>query len=643
MVALGIASWTLYKHNERLVTVPPELKQQIVGAFQTTLDTIQQDATAKIQATSEAIQKNADAKYDDSANEINKQMGQIVEVCTQIQHSRAEQTKQFVAMLKTQEESISQTIGHIKTQAEEQLAKQDSEILKRLTVLEDKILIVEKTTIQNNNLLANASNEASQKANAYLNAAKIAMNDNEEIAQLMFVSALRYSQDKTPILNEMIVWYEQLVQGTLEVGNTERAFSLLDSLVSICDSNITIGSINDMKGIPTIKDKLRAINEKIASYTKLQIEKQNSDLESYVQKIETLSSYNEAEKLLKELSAKTFEVSLHDKKDTIVANIIQKQSCLTTPEQPLMLPTINAETPWNSWLDNFIVRLKSNIPNSKKLEDIGTAAGILQIAKESQIDGIAERFTAIEEESRKIYLEYWCERVDRALGNSEPNINDVSSLLAESKNFLQGEREEFRNIIVELNKYITQATLDELDRNLEQQHKIEEEVSAETFLQVIGMTQSQYAQVLLQLNLLQKEYPSQFTSEINVVLQKIASLEQLARSIRSKLTVAEIKRGEEQRRKFVEWAMWQLELAKLYDKAGEDIAGTWGGTRSSPKAVEHYKDAWEALMIIHPGDLQSVDPALYQHYSELKGKIENHWTPTENELKSIHYRRITDF
>ena len=112
---------------------------------------------------------------------------------------------------------------------------------------------------------------------------------------------------------------------------------------------------------------------------------------------------------------------------------------------------------------------------------------------------------------------------------------------------------------------------------------------------------------------------------------------------KNKLIIADLNKNEAQRTRFVEWAKGQLERARTLDEEGEEIAKTWDKTRASEAAVNKYVAAWQALMSIHPGDLQAVHPALYQTYSELKMQIENHWEPNNYQREIVRYKRISDF
>lgn len=618
----------LEEHNRIVLLVPPELKEQIMALCQRTADDIKManvttinNAFLQIKETSAKNFTAQSKSFSDLLSSIRKLAGQQYAV----------QGKDFTALL-----------THLQKTADDKVASRESTIRSQLQVVADKTAIIAETTAQNQRILTSIANERTAKADAYLKAAR-SSTTKPEIAQILYISALSYSSDKVPILKEFIDWQGLFIISAIKENNIELARERLLALASICDANISTGSINDMAAIPLLKQKLSFFETQISKRASENIAEQQENINKIAKRIETLSSYEEAEQLLNELTKMTCDVSLNKQKDAIVAQIIQKQSCLTTPAQPLMLPAINPETPWVAWLGNFVARLKSDLPISKKLEDIGTAAELLQAAKQSSVDGVDEKIAEIENASRNIYLAYWQERVDRVFASSEPNVNDISALLSECNTFKKEEQTQNVDRIVKLNKLISLATLKEMEEGLKNLRKSEEGVSSETFMQMVGATQSQYMQVLLRLQGLQDKYPGNFTNEISNVSQEIAYLGQLINSYKNKLIADDLKKTEAQRKRFIDWAKAQLDRAQAYDNEGEKIASQWIKTRANEEAVANYINAWKTLMRIHPGDLSAADPALYQTYIERKALIENHWTPNDDQQRNVRYKRITDF
>lgn len=574
----------LDKHDKILLTVPPELQSQIVTVFSETANAVKADIA----------------------------------------------------------KTSNDTAAQIKVATEKMLLAQESEVRNQLATLNQKLTAIESTITDSSKTLATIAGERESKATAYLKAARAALK-TPEVAQILYVSVLSYSVNKAPILSEFIDWQSSLIQQALDANNAALAQDRLMALASICDANISTGSIADMEAIPALKGKLTSIEEQISAYKGKKLAEQQSKLNAIAQQCENVTTYKDTEKLLQELSAMTCDPSLNNQKDSVQTRVIMKQSCLTTAAHSMMLPAINADTPWIAWLENFARRLKSDLSTSKKLEDLGTAADFLQAAEQSSAEGVTEKIAGIESASRQVYLTYWQERVDRALASKTPNLNDISSLLSECNAFQPKEQKANLDRIIKLNKYITQATLAEFTESLKQLKSIENTVADETYVQMAGATQSQYLQLLLRLQGMQAKFPGHFSEEISHVTQKIAFLERLVSSYRNRLVVGDLRKNEAQREKFVTWARQQLELTKQYDDEGEAIARQWTKLRSDNQAVKKYVVAWQTLMSIHPGDLSSADPALFQTYSELKTLIENHWRPDDYQRKRVNYKRISDF
>ena len=589
-------------HNRILLTLPPDLQNKIFETFQHAAKELNLKITKNTQEASTAIIVNADKKS--------------TAVFAQISETVKKQLKEI--------------------NAENQL-----------TYIKKQVDAIGKNTDATAKILAELKVEREQKAINYLKAARASIQ-KPEIAHILYVSALTYSNEKSSILSEFIDWQASLIKQALSKNDLEDAQERLVALASICDANIAAGSINDMTAIPELKNKIAAAEKLIASYKKQQISTQKERLAEFLQKIDALDNFVQADSLLKELSAFSVDSSLSGQKDDITALVIRKQSYLTTPSQQLIIPTINEATPWCAWLKNFIVRLQSNLPTTQKLEDLGTAAEFLQAAKTSNAEGVGNLITEIEKTSRGVYLSYWKERVERALIPSSQNRDDVATLIAESNTFSPEEAKAYKNEMLKLHKFIVQATLNELKNSLKILKGIENTVSDETYMQMVAATQSQYLQLLLRIKELDTKFIGDFSKETEDITQKIAHLGQLLNSYKNRLVIRDLRKNEAQRSRFVGWAKNQLIIAEVLDNEGETIAseGLMGkvvANRSRDAAVVKYIEAWTTLMCIHPSDLQVADPALFQHYNELKNRIEKHWPPSDAHRSNVTYKRISDF
>ena len=515
-----------------------------------------------------------------------------------------------------------------------------------------KELVIIKNSQKETNSQLNAAkteivelkNERQKKAEMYLNAARTSVK-NPEIAQMLYVSALTYSENKAVILAEFITWQTNVIKQILQKNNIDLAQKHFAALAKICDTHIAWGSINDMLSIPQLQKKLAMAKQAISVYQDTQTAEYTKQINAFAEKIKSVSTYEMAETLLKELSDLQTDPSFDDLKESIAAKIIMKQSCLTTPSHQLMIPVVSEDTPWGEWLENFIVRLKSDISVTKKLEDIGAAAEFLQAAKASDCQGVAELMNEIEKTSRVIYVAYWKERVGRITSVSLSNLNDISTLITESNTFSDEEQHKNIKSIIKLNKYITQATFAELEDSMKHLKSLKNSVADEVYIQILGATQGQYIQFLLRLKALNDKYSNEFTKEINDVKYKIANLEKLSNSYKTKLAVNELKKNEARRLRFIAWAEEQIEKAREFYNDGEKIAAEWSSTTQSHPAQQKYADAWYSLMSIFPADLQYAAPNLFAVYSDWKQKIENRRAPTHEDLKDMtaKYKRISDF
>lgn len=586
-------------HNRILLTLPPDLQNKIFKTFQDAAKELKSEITKKTQETSRTIIANADKKN-------------------------------------------SAALVQISESVKKQLSEQGIDMGNQLASIKKQVDNIGTNTDATSKILVELKMEREQKAINYLKAARASIQ-KPEIAHILYVSALTYSNDKSSILSEFIDWQASLIKQALSKNDLEDAQERLVALASICDANIAAGSINDMNAIPELKNKIAAAEKLIALYREQQISAQKKRIAEFLQKIDALDNFVQADSLLKELSAFSVDSSLSGQKDDITARIIQKQSYLTTPSQQLIIPSINETTPWCAWLKNFIVRLQSDLPTMQKLEDLGTAAEFLQAAKSSNAEGVDNLITEIEKTSRGVYLTYWKERVERALVASSQNRDDVATLIAESNTFSPEEVKAYKKEMLKLHKFIVQTTLDELKNGLKNLKGIENTVSDETYMQMVAATQSQYLQLLLRIKALDSKFEGNFTKETEDISQKIANLEKLLSSYKNRVIVKDLRKNEAQRARFIKWAKSQLIKADVFDKKGEEIAARWDKIRSSAEAVANYTAAWNSLMCIHPSDLQFADPALFQRYNELKNRIEKHCPPSDAQRTDVKYKRISDF
>ena len=202
----------LDRHNKILITLPPDLQNEISATFKQTAGKIESEILRIVGETSSQIAAASDKKNTDAFKQITLSV-------------------------------------------EKQLSEQGINTNTQLAEMSKQIKIIATRSDETGKILAELKSERGQKFAAYLKAAR-ASKANPEIAQLLYVSALTYTDDKAPLLLEYIDWQISLIKGALESDNIETAQERLIALASICDANIALGSVKDMASIPMLKEKL---------------------------------------------------------------------------------------------------------------------------------------------------------------------------------------------------------------------------------------------------------------------------------------------------------------------------------------------------------------------------------------------------
>ena len=126
----------------------------------------------------------------------------------------------------------------------------------------------------------------------------------------------------------------------MDCANIELAQERLIALAGICDANIALGSVRDMESIPALKNKLMTAEQLIEDNQNQLIATQQEQINSFLQRLNDITSYSEAEELLNELTAFTVAPALNEQKDDIVAKIILKQSYLLLQPSNLLFPQL---------------------------------------------------------------------------------------------------------------------------------------------------------------------------------------------------------------------------------------------------------------------------------------------------------------
>jgi hypothetical protein len=144
--------------------------------------------------------------------------------------------------------------------------------------------------------------------------------------------------------------------------------------------------------------------------------------------------------------------------------------------------------------------------------------------------------------------------------------------------------------------------------------------------------------MLMKLTALETEFSGNFSLQIDVVKNIIGGLQLLIDAYRDEQAADDLGKLQAQRNRFQTWAENEINTAEGVYRAGEALASTWGYTRDSAAVQEHYANALLRLWCIHEGDLQDVNPGLYQRRAQLIRDIETHYHITKH-VRDLRIKR----
>ena len=505
------------------------------------------------------------------------------------------------------------------------------------------------------------------KAAAYLDEARKC--EDIETKRLLYERAIDLYIDKMPAILEYVDWVGGEIQKQAATENTEdynASTERFGMLVSECNSMLTHASLSDVQAIPDLQQRLEGIESAIKQNRADIINTQASMLIDIEKSKDKLFTYSDCEKLRANIAAIEVDGSLSDRKDKIIQDIFNKQSCLTSPTDELMLPEICEDTPWNEWLDNFIKRLdadETRLSLEQKMKDISEASDFLQAAEKLQGAQCREQIRRIDTQIQALEELQWEKQVDNLLaGKSQEseqqpsNTEQIASLLAQGKTLtVCRNKQKHDAAYVKLNLKYFDSVREEIEISSQNLLRKNEQSSVganpmfsdELSIQLWGAIQSQYANTLLQLQLLAKDYQetsalekgdanSPFSDQGNndelnrqiVVLQeRLRGTERMIDSIRKQIAIHALSEEKKRNEKYRDQCLGHITAANIAFNNAETA-------KSSEEKESYYKQAWMELRKIHPGDFQSVAPHQYHMYEKIKKKADNKCDPSEEELMS---------
>lgn len=516
--------------------------------------------------------------------------------------------------------------------------------------------------------MQSTSVDADTKVQEYLTAARAA--EDSQIKLLLYRSAMARSVNKAAILQEYIGEVGKMMTSDFasSTPNLTQAETRMGNLVSLCDAVMADCSVEDVKQIPAIRQEVNALNEKlegmhkaIAMYQESWLDtirslvletpmpesadnpENNDDLNqikdwcknampqpAVIKELAENSPLDKCDMALQFLQEESFEPTCQDKRDELLVDIQNKRACLTSHDQPLQIPEITENTPWEEWLGHFHERLDT-ITSEKALQEIEEASAFFQAAKEA---GKAnQQLAAIDSAAAEHVLKLWEKKVDEYLAKPESTRDAAvaSSLLAEGMAFPGKFSTQLKPSLKKLRSAILLSSIRSCEEMVYQVRYGVANMSADTNMQLIASASGQYSQMLLQLVVGGSEQYDDYDKLRSNLVGKINDLNNVVKGIR-KIDASDSPdtTRKNQIERYRNYAQSLINDAKYEYKKGEEWrTSSITHFATDPEAAVHYEAAWYTLMGVHPDELQSVDPSLRHTYDTWKQKVENMWKPKE--------------
>lgn len=370
------------------------------------------------------------------------------------------------------------------------------------------------------------------KDQPYLEAARKTKEDPQQISktQILYLAAVTHSESKAAILKEYIGWQGGLIEQALKNDQIQEAQDRLRDLGRVCDQHMSSATLKDMDEIQTLMDMIKGLNDQFLAWFPKRLDVIANRIN------EGNVSYQDLESLLSEIEKFQLGEATEPKRKQVARQLMMKLSCLTAVNQPLVVPPIGDDTPWNEWLLHFVERLNSSeISLEQKFNEIVRASDFITAARRKSDPTLSEALSNIEMASRNVHLKIWENRVAEELNKESKDLDTLASLLEESQSFSPQEQSDYQSSIIQLNRLVLQTTSNRLFNEYDRINSIRDQVSQESYLMMIVSIQTQYQQLFLRVNELEGKYPQEFTELMDSVASNIGNLEDFTKYIKSDL------------------------------------------------------------------------------------------------------------
>lgn len=263
--------------------------------------------------------------------------------------------------------------------SEEKMARKHLEASEKRSKEAEALLSEVRTELDRCEELIKRLTDRKGKCDSYLAAARDARDRQDMTADVLYASALRYAEEKMPILLEYVAWKKE---GIHQMKSLESAREHLSLLKLFCDSALEDASLQDLRRVNELRQSLAETDSRIQEME----EEIKRDKQAEMNKArESLSTADRAE--LDALAANYDDGSvlptLDEERVKLLTAIQQWRACCIEPKEELQLPDL-VELPdevLKKWLDNFTVRLgTSSIPWEQRAEELAAAESVLEYA-----------------------------------------------------------------------------------------------------------------------------------------------------------------------------------------------------------------------------------------------------------------------
>ena len=472
---------------------------------------------------------------------------------------------------------------------------------------------------------------------------------SDEERERFFMAALAGASKKEKIVAEYVEWKFAGLEEAIKKGDEECLTSIRGACAEALEMLLT-GSSEDICSFRKLRKRINHIDTAIVSVRSRQeamSEEKGKDLSTRVGNASTAEDIAALEEQVE--TAETAGEIDADTADELLEKLGHKKLSVATAAMPLIVPTDFTGLPWSTWLKLVVARMNNlSVPLETRGAELSNAARAIAEAEKLEDEDVKEQLELLKKAIHAMGVEKWRETAQNVIksfgekGDKAKCSIAANELLAEVMSFDDESVNSLSEEVVRLHECLICEAVGEFKTTQKQIMDIEQDVSRESFMQLVGGQQHQALQLVLRIKGLEKKFPGRFGDELASANQRVEALELLVSGYRDSRTADEKQKILDEREQYRNWAERTISEAKGYYERAESLAGAWSKTTSSEDCQDLYKAAWYTLIVIYPDDLRSVDPVLATNWEELKNKIDNRWDKDNRPDFRINYKRIGD-